>query len=326
MTRTKKWIWGLLFGTITAIVACQINNVECYKDCTDGWMDSGNFRDSCADDSNKTCLVSKRIAAPKDTDLAKPVIIAVHGFTASTYEWWEFKKFAEPDSGKPKALVSLVLLGGHGRDIDTFQSSTWKDWGRPILKEYDSLVAKGYKNISFAASSTGAALMMQYIADGAFRSRKSPNWFFLIDPIVIPTSKLLSLANLVGPILGNSPHEGTALENKHWYVNRPEEDLRQLYELINRVKNHLEDGFELPEGTQAKVFKSKTDNSADPISALYIYKGMRKAGGGHIQVELVDSKLHVFTRLDGRALQPDAAKVLQQRVFGEMTDKVKTFP
>lgn len=316
-----KTIWGGV-AALLILGACQINDVTCDKECVDGWMDhGGRFRDSCADDANTHCLVSRRFANPAPGVLDTPVIIAVHGFTASTYEWEEFQKYADTVTTHKRALVSLVLLGGHGRDIDTFQSSTWRDWGRPILAEYDSLVAKHYTNISFAASSTGATLLLKSIADGAFESRPAPHRIYLIDPIVIPTSKVLSLASLVGPILGNSPNPGDSIENRHWYVNRPEEDLRQLYDLVNRVKNNLEDVFRLPASTYAKEFKSTHDNSADPVSALLIYNGMRTYSGGRIDAEMVASRLHVFTRLQGRNSPPSQADIdLQQRVFGEMTD------
>jgi carboxylesterase len=319
----RKWLWAAALA-LGAFAACQINDVECKQDCLDGWMDSGRFPDSCASDSNRGCLVSTRIPNPDSNDLTHPVIIAVHGFTASTYEWEEFKDFADTFPIANKPLVSLVLLGGHGRSIDTFQSSTWRDWGRPILKEYDSLVVRGYKHISFAGASTGATLLIQAIADGAFNNRQVPDRVFLIDPIIVPTAKALSLANIVGPVLGNSPNPGDSVENLHWYVNRPEEDLRQLYELINRAKNHLESGFDLPVGTRAKVYKTKHDNSADPVGALMIYKGMRNSGGGHVEVQMIDSRLHVFTRLQGRSPIPSAADTSnQQSAFRDMAISVQ---
>jgi carboxylesterase len=324
MRKSRNIAWGALAIMLLVLGACEITSVECDDACKTGWMDGGNIRDICADDSTVQCLVSKRFSSPDDSILSKPVILAIHGFTASTFEWSEFKNFADTIGKPTQALVSLILLGGHGRSIDTFQSSNWQDWGRPILEEYDSLVAKGYKNISLAGASTGGALLLQYLAQGAFSKRQAPNEFFFIDPIVIPTAKLLSLANLVGPILGNIPDKGNAEENKHWYVNRPEEDLRQLYELINRVKNQLEDGFELPRTTKAKVFKSTKDGSADPIGAILIYKGLREAGGNHIDVKMVNSRLHVFTRLANRSETPSAAdSLLQKAVFEEMIARVK---
>jgi carboxylesterase len=160
---------------------------------------------------------------------------------------------------------------------------------------------------------------MQYLSAGDFKKRPAPKWIFMIDPIVVPTAKILSLIDVLGPILGNSPNKGDSIENHYWYVNRPEETLKQLYSLTNVVKNRLEDGFRLPAGTQAMVRKSKHDNSADPVGALMIYKGMRKSDGGHVDVKLVDSRLHVFTRLAARSSTPSPAdSALQLTTFREM--------
>jgi carboxylesterase len=329
MKNLRIYFWCSLTAILLSLGACQITEVTCDTECVEEWMDGGKHRDTCASDSNTDCLVSKRIAKPSAAQLARPVIIAAHGFGASTFEWKEFKVFA--DSQSDSVLVSMVLLGGHGRDIDTFRSTTWEDWGRPILTEYDSLVAKGYKNISFAGASTGATLILQAIADGAFSKKQSPNWFFFIDPIVIPSTKLLALANFVGPILGNSPNPGDSIENQHWYVNRPEENLRELYELTNRVKNHLEEGFKMPKGSRAKVYKATHDKLADPLGALLIYKGMRTSGGDRIETEMVDTRLHVFTRLEGRSgsntadsVTIAARKSLRNWAFSQMVHYTKT--
>ncbi len=321
MNQRSRFHLGLVLISSVLILAsaCQINQVTCDQKCIDTWMDGAFVNDTCGLPGNKTCLVSRRTDAPDSATLAKPVIIAIHGYTASTFEWEEFRAHTE-DTVKT-VNVSKVLLGGHGRDIDEFQSSTWAEWGKPILEEYDSLKAKGYKNISFACSSTGCALLMAYINGGDFRD-PAPKWVFMIDPIVVPSAKLLALANLVGPILGNSPNPGSDSENAHWYVNRPQETLKELYSLINRVKNELEDGITLPKGTKARVYKSKKDGSADPVGALLIYKGMRKADGSHIEVEMENSHLHVMTRLQFRdPPASDADYELQHRIFKEMIDR-----
>ncbi|HKP95575.1 MAG TPA: esterase [Fibrobacteria bacterium] len=328
MSLTAKTAWTCAGLALLALAACAINEAECDLECQKGfWMDSGQFPDPCSDDSNKTCLVSHRVPALSDSEKAvKNVLIAVHGFAASTFEWQEFKEFAEDTlpgyDTTHNTLVSLVLMGGHGTNLDAFRASSWKDWGKPIVTEYDTLVKQGYKNISFACASTGCALLMQFIADGWLGAGQAPKWIFMIDPIVVPSAKLLSLINLVGPILGNSPNRQSPEEERHFYVNQPQEDLKQLYELVNRVKNHLESGFELPRNTKAKVYKSKRDRSADPIGALLIYKGMRKSDGGHIEVEMLDSRLHVVTRLRARDPVPSAKdSLLQTRIFKEMIDK-----
>ena len=128
--------------------ACEINSVECDQKCIDFWMDGPIVNDSCGLAGDSTCLVSRRIPHPDSAAKLKPVVIAVHGYTASTAEWEEFRAYAE--DSLHTANVSKVLLGGHGVDIDGFQSSSWQEWGKPILEEYDSLSAKGYQNISFA--------------------------------------------------------------------------------------------------------------------------------------------------------------------------------
>lgn len=313
---------ALAAGLILA--ACQLVKTECDRECQDNWLDGDDIDDDCLDTGKVKCLISDRLPPPSDS--AKEslrVIIAVHGYSASAFEWGELPAYLDTVPEYSGIAVSRVVLGGHGRDLDDFRSATWKDWGKPILAEYDTLSALGYKHISFACMSAGCALLMQYLSDGAFDDRPAPDWIFLIDPLVVPADKLLSTINIAGPILGNSPDEGSPEENRHWYVNRPEETLQQLYALTNVVKNRLEDGFRLPEGTEAMVRKSKHDKSADPVGAVLVYKGMRKADGSHVDVKLVDSPLHDFTRLALRKQTLTAADTaLQIATFREMADRV----
>jgi carboxylesterase len=331
MNAKRGWIFPVCAGLVlTVLAACVINEAECDLECQDGWLDSGLYPDSCGNDSNKTCLVSRRVPVPSDSEKAgKSVIIAVHGYTASTFEWQEFKEYAEapPGFAGRATQVSLVLLGGHGKNLDAFQSSSWQDWGQPIKMEYDTLVKQGYKNVSFACASTGCALLMQFLADGWLKDGPAPKWIFMVDPIVLPSDKLLSLVNIVGPVLGNSPNPGSDEENRHWYVNRPQETLKELYELTNRVKNHLETGFKLPRNTKVRVYQAKHDRNADPLGALYIYKGMRKSDGSHIEVEMLDTRLHVVTRLKARETAPSDADIrLQARIFRTVVDSCSARP
>src|SRR5690606_19402656 len=114
-------------GASLLVSGClPLNEVECDATCEASWLDGNTVRDT-AD------LVSQRLPSPDSATLAKPVIIAAHGFTASTYEWEEFQRYAEADG---RVLVSRVLLGRHGTDIEDFEAGTWRDWGRPILEEY----------------------------------------------------------------------------------------------------------------------------------------------------------------------------------------------
>jgi carboxylesterase len=315
------------------LLACEINPVECDDVCQETWMDGSAKNDTSLVDTLHHYLISKRKDQISDSAKAvTPVIIAAHGFTASTYEWLELRNYAgdtlrdpaDTQSPPPKALISLVTLGGHGQDIEDFQSSTWKDWGEPIFAEYDALVKLGYKRISIAGASTGCPLILEHVDAGRF-DRQPPVGIFLIDPIVSPTAKMLSLIGVFGPIVGNSPSQGNELEVAHWYTNRPAEALDELYSLVNRIKNKLEDGITLPKGTQAKVWKAEKDGSADPIGALLLYKGLKPSGGGRIEVEMVNTRRHVFTRLAGRvvppATLPQEAYDLQKETFDEMLER-----
>jgi carboxylesterase len=166
-------------------------------------------------------------------------------------------------------------------------------------------------------------LLLEYISRNAFSDEPiRPKEFFFIDPIIVPSTKLLHIVDVVGPILGNSPQEFTTdAEKQHWYTNRPASTLIQLNDLCVLMQGKLEDGFSLPSGARAKCYKSKTDPSVDPISALLIYKGLTDASGGKIDVEMEESNLHVFTQLAARAQVSNADRALQQRVFKEMIDR-----
>jgi carboxylesterase len=62
--------------------------------------------------------------------LDKHIILAVHGYSATTFEWQEFADWSAPSSYR----ISQVLLDGHGRDYESFKASHGKT-GAPPLKE-----------------------------------------------------------------------------------------------------------------------------------------------------------------------------------------------
>lgn len=301
---------------IPAFLLVMLTAISCTTpiEYEDTWLDHPDVNDPSL--TNPNLRVSTREGLTQ-ADRQRPVVIAVHGFTASTYEWGEFRQYAESTSD---VLVSLVLLGAHGRDIDVFQTSTWHDWGRPILAEYEALLEQGYRNITLAGSSTGGTLILEQISRDAYESHP-PKHFFFIDPIVVPGNKSLTLIDFLGPLLGNAPNDDmTDEERAHWYTNRPAEALQQLNKLTRRVRTLLADGFRLPASAQAHIYKSSKDSVGDPVSALLIYKGLRDARGDRVDVEMIDSDLHVFTRLQGR--DPDDVRErdreIQLRVFSEI--------
>ena len=264
-------------------------------------------------------LISARYPNPSEVLKNTPVVIAAHGFSASTFEWQEFSEFAET---KGTFLVSQVLLGGHGRSHEEFKNATWKDWQSSIIDEYNKLSQLGYKNIYLIGSSTGCPLIINMVKTNAL-TRAKPKGIYLIDPIVISSNKTLTLVNALGPVLGYTTTNLDSGEEGHWYVYRPYQALIQLMELIDLVRKDLQHGITLPEGTKMKTYKSTVDDAADPVSAVLIYQGMKRSDGSKTAVEMVDSKLHVFTRLRGRESVTQADRDLQQHVFGEIAGELK---
>jgi carboxylesterase len=279
------------------------------------WMDGPEVSDPSLNSPGYSLSTRPGMTA---ADLTRPVVIAVHGYSASTFEWQEFRDYAE---GGSDVLVSLVLLGGHGRSVEEdFAPSTWRQWGQPILDEYAALVAQGYTRISIATASTGGALLLEQLAAGHYAGDVRPRQLFLVDPIVIPTDKALTLIPFVRHLISAVQTDGTEEERAHWYSNRPPSTLAELYELTERVRSRLASGYRLPAGTAATVYKTSRDPTADPVSALLIYRGLRTSEGGRIAVQMFDSPLHVFTRLAARAPTAVTAadRQRQQQVFDEM--------
>lgn len=259
-------------------------------------------------------LLSVANPTPSLQDKSKPVLIAVHGFSATTFEWLEFKNFVKNDGN---ALISVVLLGGHGRDYSDFKNATWENWQTPLITEYNALRALGYTNISFIGSSTGCPLILEAIHAKKLTIDVLKNIYF-IDPIIIPSNKTLSLVSAVGPALGYSETSMEQGENGFWYKYRPYQALEQLNDFTQLMRKKLEDGITLPKNIKLTVYKSKKDASADPISAVLLYKGVTLFDNSPIHVNIVDSELHVFTRLKGRnSITPNDIQQ-QNDVFNEI--------
>jgi carboxylesterase len=259
-------------------------------------------------------LVSVAIDNPSDFQKTTPVIIAVHGYSATTFEWDEFRTYC---NAKGDVLISQVLLGGHGRTYEEFKKSTWEDWQEPILTEYNALRDEGYTNISFAGSSAACPLMMDLIKKGKIGA-DGMNHIFMVDPIVIPSDKLLTIIGLVGPMMGYLETTLTPAEEGHWYHFRPQETLKQLLDLTEKARKDLQKGYRLPEGVRVKVYKSIKDPTADAVSAVLMNKGLKNSDGSKIDIEMIDSELHVVTRLTGRDNITQHDRDIQTHVFDDM--------
>jgi carboxylesterase len=307
--------WLIAIAPLLLLGACS-SPLEYESD----WLDSPEVFDPSLNSPGFTLSTRAGMTA---ADRARPVIISVHGYTASTFEWQEFREYAE-SSGD--VLVSLVLLGGHGRSVeDDFAPSSWRQWGQPILDEYAALVALGYTRISIAGSSTGGTLILEQLATGQFAGAASPRHVFFIDPIVVPGNKTLTMVPFLRLFISNTTTNGTDEERRHFYSNRPTATLEELYALTRRVRSRLADGVRLPAGTLASVYKSSRDQSVDPVSALLIYRGLRTADDQRVDVQMFDSGLHVFTRLRGRAPEDvtEGDRQRQRQVFDDLIRKAR---
>lgn len=267
-------------------------------------------------------LVSLALPNPTEAQKNTPVLIAAHGYSASTFEWDELQEFARQDGS---FLVSQVLLGGHGRDFADFKAARWQDWQSSIRDEYRRLRAAGFRNISLTGSSTGAPLIVHLFTNGFFEVNGAPNEVFLIDPIVVSGNKTLVLVELLGPVLGYTTTDLDEGEKGKWYVYRPQESLRQLMALIDLTRKNLEKGITLTPGTRLKIYKSEIDRTADPVSAVMLHKGLRTATGAKVEVEMIPSDLHVFTRLRGRDQITPENKAQQQAAFHEIRDRIVNY-
>ena len=266
-------------------------------------------------------LVSAYKPNPSDQEKQIPVLIAAHGYSASTFEWDELRKYA--DSVKSGILISQVLLGGHGRTYVDFKNSTWRDWQASILLEYKKLVQAGYTNISFIGSSTGCPLILNLLYENSL-SQIPPNQIILIDPIIIPSNKILSLAGIVGPMIGyTSVDFDSELERKHWYHYRPQETLQELLDIITVVRKELESGIALPPLTDLSIYKSKYDEVADRISGILIYNGIESNTMNSKEIDMVNSHIHVMTRLQGRNNITDNDISIQKMLFNQIIEKTK---
>ncbi len=269
----------------------------------------------------KDHLVSYTISRPTEAEKNTPVIVLGHGFSATTFEWSEFKEWID-ENHKGKVFVSRVLLKGHGRNYKTFKNSTWKQWQDSIKEEYERLMKLGFNNISLGGSSTSGALILDLFSAHYFKDKTKPKNVFLIDALVVPSSKMLSLVNLVGHIIGYSDTGADEKTKKYWYRYYPQEALKQLNGIVDQIQSNLEDGITLTKGTYLKAYKSKIDKVVEPVSAVLIYKGVKTYTGERVDVDIVDSNLHVFTRLKARKKVTDKDRKNQQNTFTEMYNKL----
>lgn len=297
-----------LLLTTTLLIGCILSLYSCSKEpeIEDNQLDgSVLFDPSLYNSTNYRISVKYANALPADLD--KPVIIVGHGYSASTFEWDEFAAYFSDSA----VLVSRILLDGHGRTYADFKAATWKDWQQAYIREYEALVKIGFKNISFAGSSAGGALLISLIESNYFNGKITPKHLFLVDAIVASSIKIQSLAGIIGPMLGYVETSLNEEEKPYWYTYRPQETVRELNKLIKEARQGLEMGIQLPDGTMVHCLHSNYDPTANAVSAKLIYKGIRPSP----TIKLYDSDIHVFTRLAAREGVTDKHKQNQKEAF-----------
>lgn len=299
--------------SIILIVSCNAT-----PDITDEMLDGDVIFDPSLY-SPEEYLVSAKYPSPTSEDLEKHVLIASHGYSASTFEWDEFMDW----SADSTYWISSVLLDGHGRTYEDFRASKWEDWRAAIIREYELLEDLGYTKISLVGSSTSGALLLELMESGYFNNHIKPKNIFLVDPIVVPTAKLQSLAGIIGPMIVFLEVDQTAEEDKYWYHFRPHETVSELNEVIQKVRKGLEKGITVPSGTYVKSFHSKNDPTASTTSTVLIYKGLKHADGNKIDVQLMDSDIHVFTRLSLRPSVSPLERSNQLDAFTQISKRLK---
>jgi carboxylesterase len=301
--------WISLMFSLSLLMGSCMDNPEISDDILDGKI---IFDPSVLNPENY--LVSVSNPNPTAEQATRPVFIMCHGYSASTFEWQEFVDWS---GNTEDYYISRVLLGGHGRTFEEFKSASWKDWQQAIFDEYEALLDAGFTNLHLVGSSTSGALILEAIAAGYFEGKRAPSSILLIDPIVIPSDKMLPLIGVLGPLIGYTEAENTLGEKTYWYNYRPQETLRELQSVVKKVRKDLQNGFDLPSESFMKVYKSTQDSSADPVSAVLIHKGINSKS--QLEIKMIDSGLHVFTRLQFRE-EPisDKDKQLQEQTFMDM--------
>jgi carboxylesterase len=105
-------------------------------------------------------------------------------------------------------------------------------------------------------------------------------------------------------------------ENGYWYKYRPYQALEHLNNITQLMRKRLEDGITLPDNVTLTVYKAKKDGSADPVSAALLYNGIKNKE--NLKVSVINSELHVFTRLKGRNVITANDLEIQNKVFNEI--------
>jgi carboxylesterase len=224
----------------------------------DNWLDSPLTRDIHFDDPYR--LVSSRFPTPTEAQKQSPVMVLVHGFSASTFEFDAFKKAMSKKA--PSIMYSSVIMGGHGRDYQSFKAASYSDWVAPIRDEVEKLTSMGYERIILFGVSTGATGILHLILDDQLALGAIAH-VLLMDAYVKPKDASLFFVPVIQYVVKNT-RSGAArsIETRHWHVNRPTSALVELLRLVKLVQGQLKN-LNAYDGPPMTLFTAKNDPTAD---------------------------------------------------------------
>lgn len=262
------------------LAALILPGCEFYSSVSEtGDLGIGTVRDTTAGK-----LVSA-LPTPDSASRSLPVVIAVHGFTASTFETTPVAEYLR---GKG-FLVSQVLMGAHGVSLDEFKASTWRTWEIPVLEEYQKLMTLGYKNIGFVTASTGGSVVMELYTSGQLVP--APTRISMVAPLLDFADKRIGIMGILQALgASNKPSKATGNSFGHWYSDWSIRQLRELQDLTEIMKSRLRGSIPLPDNAKIQIFQSMGDKVVDPFSADIWTNGIK---GGLVSLYRLDSDLHV---------------------------------
>jgi carboxylesterase len=295
----------ILLGLATLLSGCSFYSYV----STTGDLGVGNVHDT-AD------LLSAQ-AAPDDASRSLPVVVAVHGFSATTYEMSTAATYLKSKG----CLVSRVLMGAHGTTVEAFKNSTWKDWEGPVAAEYNKVVDMGYTNISFLTASTGGPIVMELYTNPANPLKSKPKRINMVAPLLdySDKNKIIGLAGILqtlGAFNKQSPNTGSS--KGHWYSDWPV--------TTEVMKGRLRTTISIPDDTRIQIFQSNGDPTVDPLSGTLWVNGIH---GGLVSLYMVNSSIHVpigpdFIDDTGKDTWTDADKALRNRILDQVVASVKS--
>ncbi|HEY9854821.1 MAG TPA: hypothetical protein V6D05_03720, partial [Stenomitos sp.] len=214
-------------------------------------------------------LVSQEFPNPSEAEKDQLVVVAAHGYTATTFELQPAAIYLRSQGMR----VSEVLLGAHGTSVQDFEKSTWKTWQAPIVDEYHALQSKGYRNIALLGTSTGCTLILEALSSG--KISPAPKRVALVAPLIEIKNKMAGYAGLLDwfgmKYLDTNP-KGDSVGN--WYRFRPASTITSLVDLTEVMKARLRTGITL-DGTKTLVVQSDQDPTVDPVSAELLKQGLK---------------------------------------------------